>query len=61
MLDEPAPVDGEVPVIVSFPDSSQAREEKRRTFRWEEARANQDGYEGSLADQVIRQRREERF
>jgi hypothetical protein len=62
ILEEPAPVAHEVAVIVEFPDeapreANEPREPKR--FHWEEAQAIEDGYQGSLADEVIRQRREE--
>ena len=64
VLDEPAPVDHEVTVIVSFPENGEAREERprqARRFRWDEAQAVPDDYSGSLADQIIRDRHEERF
>jgi len=64
VLEEPAPVSYEVSVMVEFPDQVAASAVKPiapRKFHWEEARAIQDGYRGSLADEVIRQRREDRF
>lgn len=63
VLDEPAPVSHEVPVIVEFPEESVASREGTpgaSSFHWDEAQAISDGYEGSLADEVIRQRREPR-
>jgi hypothetical protein len=64
VLEEPAPVQHEVAVIVEFPDESPVADEQRvpaRRFHWEEAQAIDDGYQGSLADEVIRQRREDRL
>jgi hypothetical protein len=63
ILEEPAPVEHEVTVIVEFPDEVAAPKEatsEPKRFHWDEAQAIKDGYEGSLADEVIRQRREER-
>jgi hypothetical protein len=63
ILEEPSPVDHEVPVIVEFPEESiapGAGTPGAGKFHWDEAQAISDGYEGSLADEVIRQRREPR-
>ena len=63
ILEEPAPVDHEVPVIVEFPEESiapGAGTPRAGRFHWDEAQAISDGYEGSLAEEVIRQRREPR-
>jgi hypothetical protein len=63
ILEEPSPVDHEVPVIVEFPEesiASGAGTPRAGRFHWDEAQAISDGYEGSLAEEVIRQRREPR-
>jgi hypothetical protein len=61
ILEEPAPVSHEVPVIVEFPDESTAPVESTpfvKKYHWDEAQAILDGHEGSLSEEVIRQRRE---
>jgi hypothetical protein len=67
VLDEPAPVDHEVDVSVQFPDvdtiprnedgTVSIRSGKR--FHWLMPRPETDTWEGSVSDEVIRQRREE--
>jgi hypothetical protein len=50
-------------VIVEFPEESiepGAGTPGAGRFHWDEAQTISDGYEGSLADEVIRQRREPR-
>jgi hypothetical protein len=64
ILEEPAPVDHEVSVLVEFPEEAPAPQGRKRAgkkYHWQEAQAIQDGYAGSLADEVIRQRREDRL
>ena len=59
VLEEPAPVDHAVAVTVDFPESEQAEgmpEKPQRIFHWQQ-RVPTDTYEGSVADEVIRQRR----
>jgi hypothetical protein len=62
ILEEPAPVTHEVAVIVEFPDEATAPDERgvEKKYHWDEAQAIEDGHEGSLADEVIRQRRDPR-
>jgi hypothetical protein len=58
VLEEPAPVNHEVAVIVEFPEPAESRNAALpRTFHWEQARIVQDDYSGSVTDELIRQRR----
>ena len=62
VLDEPAPVDQEVEVIVQFPEEPRdpAREQPReRKWHWEESRARTDSLRGSVSEELLRQRRME--
>lgn len=60
VLDEPAPpISREVPVIVEFPDEKPEPPATPKKWHWEESRKRQDGYAGSVADELIRQRRGE--
>jgi hypothetical protein len=62
ILEEPAPVDHEVPVIVEFPEPDSPARRSSGTpgrFHWEQAQAIEDDYAGSVADELIRQRRME--
>ena len=64
VLDDPAPVDYAMPVMVEFPDEGEGSPRvsaATKRYHWAEAAAIDDGYSGSLADEVIRQRREGRF
>ena len=61
VLDEPVPEQDHGPVLVRFPGSNDHRKQdapsrKRRT-EWPQERVPGDNYEGSVADEVIRQRR----
>jgi hypothetical protein len=58
VLDEPAPVKHKVPVVVQFPDDEpEANSVAPKRYHWDETRKIQDGYSGSVSDEVIRQRR----
>ena len=64
VLDEPAPISHAIPVTVTFPDEMQPDKEPDKEnaaipscFSWERTRKVKDGYEGSVADELIRQRR----
>ena len=57
ILEEPAPVSHESSVIVEFPDTKEVPAPPPRHFHW--AQAKQDDYAGSIADELLRQRRSE--
>ena len=58
VLEEPAPVNHEVSVIVEFPEPEPSRNAALpRAFHWEQTRTVHDGYTGSVSDELIRQRR----
>jgi hypothetical protein len=60
VLEEPAPVNHEVSVIVEFPEPEKSRSAAQpRMFHWAQARSTQDDYSGSVTDELIRQRRME--
>lgn len=56
VLDEPAPVNGEVAVVVEFPEAATPKPVVSRKFHWEESRAASAGSGVSAAEEVIRQR-----
>lgn len=56
ILDEPAPVDEATEVQVTFPDKPRSDGETNDRFGWEKTRRLRDGYAGSVADEVIRER-----
>ena len=60
VLDEPAPIGHAVQVLVEFPDDIDRRAgslPKIKRYSWAEAQAIDDGHAGSLAEEVVRQRR----
>lgn len=66
ILDEPVSVDREVPVSVEIPDDAVPDHKvngitpkRNRQFQWGLPRPTTDTYQGSVADEVVRQRREE--
>ena len=58
VLEEPAPLDYKGEVVVGFPEPEPAPPAPERVFHWLQ-RAPGDTFEGSFADEVIRQRRME--
>lgn len=56
ILDEPAPVDHATDVKVTFPETPADQSEASDPFGWEKTRKLKDGYAGSVADEVIRER-----
>jgi hypothetical protein len=57
VLEEPAPVDHAVDVQVGFPTEDEETTAQDDRFGWNKTRGIRDGYHGSVADEVIRQRR----
>ena len=59
ILDEPAPVNHAAEVMVEFPEILDADPiQTTRLFHWQQ-RLPEDTFEGSVSDEVIRQRRVE--
>lgn len=57
VLEEPAPVDHAVDVTVAFPTDNDEIATPGDRFGWYKTREIRDGYSGSVADEIIRQRR----
>jgi hypothetical protein len=67
ILEEPASADHEVAARVEFPESGESLEKEPHApalwggrFHWGMPRPADDTYEGSVADEIIRQRRMQR-
>ncbi len=58
VLEEPAPLNYHGEVVVGFPEPEATPTAPERVFHWLQ-RAPDDTFEGSFADEVIRQRRME--